>query len=106
MEKPVKPNLRDYNHNVMTFANLSQAQQKAFESARQLYNHELREYNRQHNLLREARTYILSTVLIAKQTRLSPELTECEWRLAFRDDTAPPEEYMLDKTRDQYNALL
>ena len=26
MEKPVKPSLRDYNHNATTFANLSQAQ--------------------------------------------------------------------------------
>ena len=35
MEKPVKPSLRDYKHNATTFANLSQAQQKAFETARQ-----------------------------------------------------------------------
>jgi len=106
MAKPVKPNLRDYNHNAMTFANLSQAQQKAFESARQLYNHDLREYNRQHDLLREARTYIQSTVSIAKQTHLSPELTEREWILALKDDTAPPKGYMLKKTRERYNTVL
>ena len=100
MEKLMKSSLRDYNHNAMTFANLSQAQQKAFESARQFYNHDLREYNHQQDLLREARTYIQSTVSIAKQTHLSLKLTECEWILALREDTASPEGYMLDKTRE------
>lgn len=106
MEKPVKPSLREYNPNATTFANLSQNQQKAFETARQFYNHDLREYNRQQDLLREARSYIQSTVSITKQTHLSPELTEREWILALMEDTAPPEGYMLDKTRERYNTLL
>ena len=106
MEKPAKPRFSDYNPNATTFANLSQNQQKAYEAARQFYNHDLREYNRQQDLLREARSYIQSTVSIAKQTHLSPELTEREWLLALKDDTAPPEGYMLDKTRDRYNTFL
>ena len=106
MEKPVKPSLRDYNHNAITFANLSQAQQKAYEAARGFYNHDLREYNRQQDLLREARSYIQSTVSIAKQTHLDPSKTEREWILALRDDTAPPDGYMLDKMRERYTNLL
>jgi hypothetical protein len=106
IERPQKPRFRDYNHNATTFANLSQAQQKAYESARQFYTHDLREYNRQQDLLREARTYIQSTVSTVKQTHLDPELSEREWILALRDDTAPPEGYMLDKARERYTNLL
>ena len=106
MEQPQKPRFRDYNHNATMFANLSQAQQKAYETARQFYNHDLREYNCQQDLLWEARTYIQSTISTAKQTHLDPELSEREWILALRDDTAPPEGYMLDKAREQYNNLL
>jgi hypothetical protein len=78
MEKPVKPRYTDYNPNATTFANLSQNQQKVYESARGFYNHDLREYNRQQDLLREARTYIQSTVSVAKQTHLDPALSERE----------------------------
>ena len=90
----------------MIFANLSQNQQKMFETARQFYNHDLRKYNHQQNLLREARIYIQFIISIAKQTHLFPELTEHKWILTLRENTAPPEEYMLDKTREQYNTLL
>ncbi len=78
MKKSVKPSLRKYNHNTMTFANLSQAQQKTYENAHQFYNHDLREYNQQQDLLREARTYIQFTVSTVKQTHLDPELSKCE----------------------------
>ena len=58
IKKFVKSYLQHYNYNTMIFANLLQAQQKTFESAKQLYNYKLKEYNYQHDLLRETRTYI------------------------------------------------
>ena len=78
IEQPQKPRFRDYNHNATTFVNLSQAQQKAYESAWQFYTHDLRKYNHQQDLLREARTYIQSTISTVKQTHLDPELSKCE----------------------------
>ena len=78
MKKSVKPRLRDYNQNVMIFANLSQNQQKTYEAVRQFYTHDLREYNCQQDLLREARIYIQFTVSVIKQTHLLLNLTEHE----------------------------
>ena len=77
-----------------------------FETARQFYNHDLREYNCQQNLLREARSYIQLTVSIIKQTHLSSKLMKCEWILTLRENTALPEEYMLDKMWEWYHTLL
>ena len=106
IEQSQKPRFCDYNHNATTFTNLFQAQQKIYESAQQFYTHDLREYNHQQDLLREARTYIQSIISTVKQTHLDSELSKHKWILTLRNDTAPPKEFMLNKAREQYINLL
>ena len=67
LTKPPRPMLKDFDQNVETFTQLSQANWKALELARKIFAEDQKDYLRQIEQVRIARAYIMSTVSGAKQ---------------------------------------
>src|SRR5271156_6128602 len=58
MMEPVRPELRDFNINATSYAQLSAVLQKGYDSARKYYDLDMKYFHRQQDLLREVRKYI------------------------------------------------
>ena len=103
---PVRPRPQDFEQNTATYALLSAANQKLFENARRFYEEDKKDYNRQRDLLQEARNLILSTVSQSKKTHLDPKLSVRQWIKALKDDTEPPKGHMLTYVEKRYRNTL
>ena len=62
LKKPVRPEIRDFDQNATTYAQLNANTQKAYDNARKYYDQDLKHFQRQQDLIREVRKYISAYV--------------------------------------------
>jgi len=106
LEEPVRPEIRDFNINANTYAQLSAVLQKAYENSRRYYDQDMKYYFRQEDLLRAVRTHITTYVSKPKQLLLDPTLSVRDWLVRLKEDTQPTDNYMQRKALQQYTESL
>ena len=106
LTKPPRPVPKDFDQNAETFAQLSQANRKALESARKIFAEDQKDYLRQIEQVRAARAYIMSTVSGAKQLILDDDKSLQEWTKALKEDTKPPSGYINTRVVIEYNTIV
>jgi len=102
LEKPTRPNIRDINENASRYEQLSPEQQKVYENSRKFYEQDLRQYQRQEDLMRGARSYISTTVSTQKKSLLDQNDSTYDWLVKLKEDTKPSEAFMRRKVHEQY----
>src|SRR5437667_200697 len=98
--------LKDFDQNVETFTQLSQANWKALELARKIFAEDQKDYLRQIEQVRATRAYIMSTVSGAKQLILDDDKLLREWIKALKEDTKPPSGYINARVVAKYNTVV
>ena len=97
-EKSGCPEPMDFDQHARTYAELSQAHQKAYENARRYYDQDMKYYFCQQNQLQTVSVYITATVLKIKKTALDPDLSVQKWLLKLKKNSELSKEYMQKQT--------
>jgi hypothetical protein len=106
LEKPIRPEVGDFDANATTYAQLSAVLQKTYENSRRYYDQDMKYYFRQEDLLRTVRTHITTFVSTPKRLLLDPTLTVREWLVRLKEDTEPTMNFMRKKAQQQYEESL
>jgi hypothetical protein len=106
IEAPKRPEPSDFERDIRTYAQLSAVNQKTYENARRFYEQDKKDYARQRDQLKEARSYIMSTISQSKRTTLDPDKSVHEWLKQLKKDTEPPKGYMIQQFKRRYQNTL
>jgi hypothetical protein len=106
LQKPTKPQVKDFNINADTYAQLSETHRKAYDNSRKYYESDLKQYQRQQDLHRAVRTYITTHVSEQKELLLEPSDSTYQWLVRLKDDTKPSDQFMRSKVEHQYTEAL
>jgi len=98
LDPPERPQIAEFNPQALTYAQLTQAQQKAYDNARRYFDQDMKYYSQQQIFLKEARSHITSTVSPTKSILLDPDLSVREWLVRLKKNTEPTRGYMVKKT--------
>jgi hypothetical protein len=102
LSKPEMPKVKDFDQNANTYAQLNAASRKAYDNARRYYEQDLKQYQRQRDLLREVRKYISAHVSPQKKLLLDRKLTVKDWLARLKETTEPTKSFMKRKIQRQY----
>jgi hypothetical protein len=106
MTEPIRPDVKDFNQNASTYAQLNAALQKGYDNARKYYDLDMKYFHRQQDLLREVRKYISAHVSPQKKLLLDRSLSVRDWLVRLKEDTEPTKAYMSVKAHQQYTESL
>lgn len=106
LEKPTRPEVRDFDITATSYAELTDARRTAYDNSRKHYESDLRQYQRQKDLIRSVRNHIMNTTSTSKKLLLDPSKSTYQWLLKLKEDTKPSDHFMKTQVEQQYTEAL
>lgn len=106
VERPRLPKVKDFNDLATTYAQLTDSEQKKYDASRKYYEMDLKQYQRQKDLMRAVRDRIMETTSKSKKLLLEQKQTTYKWLVKLKEDTKPTDHYMVSQAEQQYTEAL